>query len=139
LPAPEDQEVRVSTDPNISVELTDTNELHCFKLTFRARHPELVEGERLPLEIMLHTRQAFDLFHKLGECLMDYFATHSLDMLRRLAERDEARRLLQASSHTLRSYQYDNSATEPAKDMADSIDRFLETGEPQTLVGKGLR
>jgi hypothetical protein len=141
-PAPESsegEEMPMSADPNISVELTDANELHCFKLTFRAGHPELAEGERVPLEIMLHTRQAFDLFHKLGECLMDYFATHSLDMLKRLAERDEARRLLQASSHTLRSYQYDNAATEPAKDMADSIDRFLKTGEPQTLIGKGLR
>lgn len=126
----------MSTDSNISVELTDQNELHCFKLTFRAKHPELGEGERVPVDIMLHTRQAFDLFHKLGECLMDYFATHSLDMLKRLAERDEARRLLEAASHTLRSYQYGNAALGPAEDMADSLDRFLATGEPQTLAGK---
>ena len=129
----------MSTDPNISVELTDQNELHCFKLTFRAQHPELPDVERIPLEIMLHTRQAFDLFHKLGGCLMDYFATHSLDMLRRLAEREEARRLLVAAGHALRSYQYGNAATGPAEEMADSIDRFIATGEPQTLVGKGLR
>lgn len=133
----------MSTDPNISVELTDANELHCFKLTFRAGHPELAEGERVPLEIMLHTRQAFDLFHKLGGCLMDYFATHSLGMLKRLAERDgecdEARRILLAASHSLRSYQYGNSALEPAGDMADSIDKFLATGEPQTLAGKAAR
>jgi hypothetical protein len=129
----------VSTDPNISVELTDENELHCFKLTFRAGHQELPKNERIPLEIMLHTRQAFDLFHKLGVCLMDYFATHSLDLLKRLSERDEARRLLEAASHSLRSYQYGNAATEPAQDMADSIDQFLETGEPQTLIGKERR
>ena len=125
-------------DGYISVELTDANELHCFKLTFHAKHPEAGE-ERVPLEIMLHARQAFDLFHKLGGCLMDYFATLSLDLLRRLGERDESRRLLEAASHTLRSYQYDTAATEPAKDMANSIDQFLTTGEPQTLVGKNLR
>jgi hypothetical protein len=56
-----------------------------------------------------------------------------------LSERDEARRLLEASSHSLRSYQYGNAATEPAKDMADAIDRFLTTGAPETLVGKGKR
>jgi hypothetical protein len=129
----------MNPDPNISVELTDSNELHCFKVTFRAGHPELAEGERVPVEIMLHTRQAFDLFHKLGGCLMDYFSTHSLDLLKRLSEHDEARRLLEASSHNLRSYQYGNAATEPAKDMADAIDRFLTTGAPETLVGKGKR
>jgi len=130
----------MSVDPNISVELTDLNELHCFKLTFRGKQsPDLAERERVPIEIMLHTRQAFDLFHKLGGCLMDYFANHSLDLLRRLSERDEARRLLKATSHTLRSYQYENAATEPAKDMADAIDRFLKTGEPETIVGKAQR
>jgi hypothetical protein len=52
---------------------------------------------------------------------------------------DESFRLLKTASHTLRSYQYGNAATDPAKDMADAIDRFLETGEPQTLVGKAAR
>jgi hypothetical protein len=128
----------VSTDEeNISVELTDQNELHCFKLIFRAKHENL--GERLPLEIFLHTRQAFDLFHKLGLKLMDYFSLHSLDLLKKLGERDEMRRLLEAASHGLRSYQYGNAATDPAKDMADSIDRFLNTGEPQTLEGRAAR
>lgn len=122
-------------DGFISVELTDANELHCFKLTFQVKHPAAGE-ERIPLEIMMHTRQAFDLFHKLGGCLMDYFANHSLDLLKKLGERDEARRLLEAASHTLRSYQYENAATEPAKDMADALDKFLATGEPQTLVGR---
>ena len=128
----------MSADPNISVELTDKNELHCFKLTFQGR-ATIGANERVPVEILLHTRQAFDLFHKLGECLMDYFARHSLDLLKRLADRDEARRLLEAASHTLRSYQYGNAALGPAEDMADSLDRFLKTGEPQTLVGKELR
>lgn len=128
----------MNDDPNISVELTDLNELHCFKLTFRAGHPALAD-HRVPVEIMLHTRQAFDLFHKLGSCLMDYFATHSLDMLRRLAERDEARRILDSASHALRSYEYGNVATDCAKEMADAIDQFLATGEPQTLAGKQAR
>jgi hypothetical protein len=56
-----------------------------------------------------------------------------------LQELQEARRLLKASSHSLRSYQYGNAATEPAKDMADAIDRFLKTGAPETLIGKGER
>ena len=128
------------SDPNISVELTDANELHCFKLIFRAKYdPELPDNSRMPLEINLHTRQAFDLFDQLGRKLMDYFAKHSLDLLQKLAQREEARRLLEASSHSLRSYQYGNAATELAEDMADAIDRFLKTGEPQTLVGKGMR
>jgi len=52
---------------------------------------------------------------------------------------DEAKRLLEAASHALRSYQYGNAATELAGEMADLIDNFLATGEPQTLVGKGMR
>ena len=126
----------MSDDPNISVELTDENELHCFKLTFRAGHPELPKGERVPLEIMLHTRQALDLFNKLGGKLMDYFAHHSLDLLQKISERDEQRRLLEMASHCLRSYQYGNSATQGAADGADAIDRFLKTGEPQTVEGR---
>lgn len=129
----------MSNDPNISVELTDANELHCFKLTFRTKHAEMAEGEeRIPLEIMLHTRQAFDLFHKLGGCLMDYFAMHSLELLKKISERDEQRRLLEMASHALRSFQYGNSATDLAAEQADAIDRFLKTGEPQTLEGKRI-
>ena len=48
----------------------------------------------------------------------------------------ETQRLLRAASHALRSYEHGNSATDSAKDMADAIDRFLRTGEPQTLIGK---
>lgn len=125
----------MSADNNISVELTDANELYCFKLTFLAKRPEL-KGERVPFEILLHTRQAFDLFGKLGERLMDYFSAHSLDLLKRLNERDEQRRLLVGALHGLRSYQHGNSAPELAGTMADSIDRFLSTGEVQTIEGK---
>ncbi len=51
----------------------------------------------------------------------------------------EARRLLAAASHALHSYQYGNAATELAGEMADAIDNFLETGEPQTLEGKAAK
>jgi len=127
------------SEPNIEVVLTDENDLHCFKLVFRAKHQELGEGERVPLEIMLHTRQAFDLFHQLGQCLMDYFAHHSLELLKKIGERDEQRRLLEMASHCVRSYQYGNSATDLAEELADAIDTFLATGEPQTLQGKAAK
>lgn len=57
----------------------------------------------------------------------------------KLFDVEEAKRLLEAASHTLRSYQFGNSATGPAKDMADCIDRFVATGEPQTLAGKAAK
>lgn len=53
------------------------------------------------------------------------------------AKNQEAKRLLEAASHALKSYAYGNSATDLAKDLAESIDTFLATGEPQTLAGKG--
>lgn len=125
-------------DETISVELTDPNELHCFKLIFcvKPAMPDAPEDDRMPLEIFLRTRQAFHLFNELGQRLMDYFATHSLDLLKKIGERDEQRRLLEMASHALHSYQHGNSATESAAEQADAIDRFLATGEPQTLVGK---
>lgn len=66
------------SDPNIQVVLTDESELHCFKLVFRVKDLP----DRQPIEIYLHTRQAFDLFHKLGERLMDYFVRESERLLR---------------------------------------------------------
>lgn len=51
-------------------------------------------------------------------------------------ELEESKRLLVAASHALRSYQYGNAATELAAEMADAIDRFLKTDEPQTIEGK---
>lgn len=72
----------------ISVELTGENEFHCFRLTFHVRQsPD--SDDRLPVEIMLHTRSAFDLFHKLGTALMDYFSDRSSYLLSKLgSERD---------------------------------------------------
>jgi hypothetical protein len=51
----------------------------------------------------------------------------------------ESLRLLEAASHALKSYAYGNAATDLASDIARLIDKFLATGEPQTLVGKGLK
>jgi hypothetical protein len=60
--------------------------------------------------------------------------------VRQIVERmDESHRLLEAASHALKSYAFGNTATDLAKDMAESIDRFIATGEPQTLVGKAKR
>lgn len=41
--------------------------------------------------------------------------------------RDTWRKLLEAASHGLRSYQYGNTATDLAKEMADSIDAALRS------------
>jgi hypothetical protein len=60
-------------------------------------------------------------------------------MMEKSFDVEEAKRLLIAASHSLRSYQYGNVATEPAGDMADAIDNFLETGEPQTIAGKAAK
>lgn len=73
-------------DPNIEVQLTDENEMHCFKVIFRVKQPELAVADRHPIELYLHTRQAFDLFHKLGQRLMDYFARESKELLRQKME-----------------------------------------------------
>ncbi len=49
----------------------------------------------------------------------------------------EAHRLLEAASHALRSFQYGNAATELAKDMANSIDKFIATwANRKTIEGK---
>jgi len=46
---------------------------------------------------------------------------------RLIAAAPEMHKFLTAASHALRSYQYGNSATEPAKDLADLIDAVLLT------------
>ena len=48
----------------------------------------------------------------------------------------ESRRLLVAASHALKSYAFGNSATDLAEELSASIDRFLATGEPETISGK---
>jgi hypothetical protein len=53
-----------------------------------------------------------------------------------LSTESESWRLLEAASHALKSYACGNAAPDLAEEMAESIDRFLATGEPQTIVGK---
>lgn len=43
-----------------------------------------------------------------------------------IATAPEMAKLLEASRHLLKSYEYGNSATEPAKDMADRIEQVLK-------------
>ena len=52
---------------------------------------------------------------------------------------DEAKRILIAASHALRSYEYGNVAIGLAKEMADAIDKFIVTGEFQTLEEKKIK
>lgn len=75
----------METEPNIEVLLTDPSEAHCFKLIFRAAPPEgkqiFGSEERVPLEILLHTTQAIDLFSKLATQLSAYFHGASAELL----------------------------------------------------------
>ena len=69
----------MTDDDKIQVELTDESELQAFKITIPA-----VDQDGKPgwAEFLLSTRQGFDLFAKLGERLMDYFARESDRLLR---------------------------------------------------------
>ena len=64
------------------------------------------------------------------------YANKRMAVLDYVAECD---RLLQMAAHALRSYQYGNAATDLAADQANAIEKFLATGEPQTLAGKRQR
>jgi hypothetical protein len=70
----------MATNSNIEVVLTDESELHCFKLIFHAA-PQPGE-ERVPLEILLHTTQAIDLFSQLAAQLSNYMYRASAELLR---------------------------------------------------------
>lgn len=66
---------------SINVALTDESTLHCFRITVRTHVGDPV-GEIVPIDLWLHTSQAFELFHKLGLVLMEYFARESANLLR---------------------------------------------------------
>lgn len=70
------------SDPNIEVLLTDDKTLHCFKVIYHIQVPGRPESERTPMEIYLHATQAFDLFNKLGQVMLEYFALTSAELLR---------------------------------------------------------
>lgn len=68
--------------PVINVILTGSGDLHCFKLVFPVKPaPDAAEGQRVPLEIYLHTTQALDLFSKLGAALAQYMNQASAELL----------------------------------------------------------
>jgi hypothetical protein len=69
----------MAANSNIEVVLTDETESHCFKLIFHAA-PE-PGAERIPLEIMLHTTQAIDLFSQLAAQLSNYMYRASAELL----------------------------------------------------------
>lgn len=70
------------SEPQISVELTDESEIHCFKLVFRAKpHSTLIEQFREPIEIYLHTTQAIELFTQLAGKLAEYINKASAELL----------------------------------------------------------
>ena len=70
----------MAVNSNIEVLLTDETESHCFKLIFHAA-PE-PGAERVPLEILLHTTQAIDLFSQLAAQLSNYMYKASAELLR---------------------------------------------------------
>lgn len=88
------------SDPHIDVVLTDAKELHCFKLIFHVKINDKGD-ERAPMEFFLHTTQAFDLFHKLGQTLLEYFAQTSGELLTKVRSNHEARELLRETSNLL--------------------------------------
>jgi hypothetical protein len=69
----------MAANSDIEVVLTDETEAHCFKLIFHAA-PE-PGAERIPLEIMLHTTQAIDLFSQLAAQLSNYMYRASAELL----------------------------------------------------------
>lgn len=113
------------SDPHIEVSLTDAKVLHCFKLVFQVKtdtHPE-----RAPLQIYLHATQAFDLFHKLGGVLLEYFSQTSAELLRKVFENHEARDLLREALNMMQTSIVVTGSWSPdeLKAMAQKIDGFL--------------
>src|SRR5579875_1894567 len=60
----------VDHDPQIIVELTDDQTLHCIRITL---------GNQ---SFLLHTRSALDLHHKLGFALMDWIGRSTEEVLK---------------------------------------------------------
>ena len=108
------REGRLSKENN-SIELTD--QMHGFRLEFRAQQAQ-------PVEICLNPAEAFVLFDKLAEKLMDHLARHYVEV----GERDESRRLLEAAGEAFRQYQSGTATTELARAQADAIEEFLTDG-----------
>lgn len=110
-------------DPNIEVSLTDDKTLHCFKVIYHIQIEN--QPERAPLEIYLHATQAFDLFHKLGAVLLEYFAQSSSELLRKVFENHEARDLLTETKNAIQECVVKNKGWEAIPHLAVKIDGFL--------------
>lgn len=108
-------------DPNIEVSLTDEKTLHCFRVIYQIK----IDGSMQPLEIFLHATQAFDLFHKLGAVLLEYFAQSSSELLRKVFENHEARDLLAEAKNAIQECVVKNDGWEALPHLAVKIDGFL--------------
>lgn len=106
---------------HIEVKLTDEKELHCFEVIYHIK----IDGERKPLEIFLHATQAFDLFHKLGQSLQEYFARTSADLLRKVFENHEARDLLDETRKLVQRCVVEDKGWDELPHLAVKIDGFL--------------
>jgi hypothetical protein len=69
---------------NIEVHVTGPQDFHCFRLILNA-HAGSQEGDRQPVEIMLHAVSLVDLIHKCSLALCDWQAQTSADLIERLA------------------------------------------------------
>jgi hypothetical protein len=84
---------------NISVEITDANEFHCFRLVLNprsqlgGREASLIRtgGERI--EVMLHARALVDLIHECSAALCQWQAETTSALIQRLTglSEEEAR------------------------------------------------
>jgi hypothetical protein len=68
-------------NPQIQVDVTDTSEFHCFRLTL---NPEFAPGQRI--EIMFHARSLVDLIHKCSIALCDWQHSTTSHLLTLLPE-----------------------------------------------------
>lgn len=109
----------------IEVTLTDEKQIHCFKVVFHVTIPG--QTDRAPLEIYLHATQAHELFRKLGETILEYFATTSAELLRKVFANHEARELLQENLNMWQTAIVTGGewAPEEVKAIAQKIDGFL--------------
>jgi hypothetical protein len=64
-------------NPNITVEITDASEFHCFRMVLNTQ-----AGERI--EIMFHARSLVDLIHKASAALCEWQTQTTGYLLERL-------------------------------------------------------
>ena len=72
------------SNSNIEIHVTGPQDFHCFRLILNP-HAEPQEGDRHPIEIMLHARSLVDLIHKCSLALCDWQEQNSAYLIERLA------------------------------------------------------